>query len=144
MDGGKQTNRIQSWTRDCSSPIEYWIWKIVSKEGLGHKSYRGRRGGKGGVIDSILMNLINQCKSWEWWPAWGLKFNFVLIQFLAILELMSRFSAIFSASLLNRLPHSTLIPPKVENTSGVNEPCSTWRTRIKNQESRIKNFLWTT
>ena len=53
------------------------------------------------------------------------KLSLVRRKQVASLVVMFLFSAIFSARCLKKAPHSRLIPPKHENTSGVKLPCST-------------------
>ena len=53
------------------------------------------------------------------------KLSFVRRKQVASLVVMFLFSASFSARCLKKAPHSRLIPPKHEKTSGVKLPCST-------------------
>ena len=53
------------------------------------------------------------------------KLSLVRRKQVASLVVMFLFSASFSARCLKKAPHSRLIPPKHENTSGVKLPCST-------------------
>ena len=57
------------------------------------------------------------------------KLSLVRRKQVASLVAMFLFSATFSARCLKKAPHSRLIPPKHENTSGVKLPCSTSVTR---------------
>ena len=67
-------------------------------------------------------------------------FIHALILLLGSFLLLARRSAVCEKKRL----HSLLIPPKHENTSGVNDPCSTWRIRwLYSRFFSFSFFLWT-
>ena len=72
------------------------------------------------------------------------KFSLAFIHALILLSghflLLGRCSAVCEIKQL----HSLLIPPKHKNTSGVNDPCSTWRIRwLHSRFFLFSFFLWT-
>ena len=69
----------------------------------------------------------------------SLPFIHELILLLGSFLLLARRSAVCE----RKRQHSLLIPPKHENTSGVNDPCSTWRVRwLYSRFFSISFFLW--
>ena len=67
-------------------------------------------------------------------------FIHALILLLGSFLLLARRSAVCEKKQL----HSLLVPPKHENTSGVNDPCSTWRIRwLYSRFFPFSFFLWT-
>ena len=70
----------------------------------------------------------------------SLAFIHALILLLGSFLLLARRSAVCE----KKQRHSLLIPPKHENTSGVNDPCSTWRIRwLYSHFFSFSFFLWT-
>ena len=70
----------------------------------------------------------------------SLAFIHALILLLGSFLLLARRSAVCE----KKQRHSLLIPPKHENTSGVNDPCSTWRIRwLYSRFFSFSFFLWT-
>ena len=70
----------------------------------------------------------------------SLAFIHALIIILRSFLLLARRSAVCKKKRL----HSLLIPPKHENTSGVNDPCSTWRIHwLYSRFFSFTFFLWT-
>ena len=70
----------------------------------------------------------------------GLAFIHELILLLGSFLLLARCSAICEKKRL----HSLLTPPKYENTSGVNDPCFTWRIWwLYSRFFSISFFIWT-
>ena len=70
----------------------------------------------------------------------SLAFTYALILLLSSFLLLARRSAVRK----KKRQHSLLIPPKHENTSGVNNSCSTWRIRwLDSRFFSFSFFLWT-
>ena len=70
----------------------------------------------------------------------SLAFIHALILLLGSFLLLARRSAVCE----KKQRHSLLIPPKHENTSGVNDPCSTWRIHwLYSHFFSFSFFLWT-
>ena len=70
----------------------------------------------------------------------NLAFIYALILLLRSFLLLARLSVVCDKKWL----HSVLIPPKHESTSGVNNPCSTWRIHwLYSHFVLLSFFLWT-
>ena len=115
-----------------------WIckWFIdITRSNKAHRSIS--------LILSTFEGVFFPCKhsSMLWIKAkFSLAFIHALIIILRSFLLLARRSAVCKKKRL----HSLLIPPKHENTSGVNDPCSTWRIHwLYSRFFSFTFFLWT-
>ena len=91
------------------------------------------------TFEGVLLQRKNSSMLW-------IKAKFSLAYIHALVLLLGSFLLLVRRSAVceKKRMHSLLIPPKHENTSGVNDPCSTWRIRwLYSHFFSFSFFLWT-
>ena len=98
----------------CSLISDIWLAKTISVSATESELFRVDRDPRKHSTSDLISDMLILTRT----------------KYVASLTVTFRFSASFSASRLKKNEHSRLIPPKQENTNGVNDPWSTSNTRF--------------